>query len=288
LPRQIIKLQLLFFLLFLALAACPQAVGKLIVRHGTVVVIFFSKDHVVLAADSRRTFSGGRHGYEDNQCKVSDLGQATIFAGSGVSGYNFGPEQTTGAFDTYKAALNAARSLQSETPDRAKATADGWSKRVKMSFDEQLARRPEEIITSLHGSSKLLAGGVFAGKTSSGLVVYFAAVNCECSGSRKFSSIHMTELHPTDDGLPIAAIGTSETQGLFGELVDGSSQRALVERALWPMNLKVADYNIDVTIRTAEFILRTSKDRTIGGSINAVELGSDGQVRWIKKEKFCK
>lgn len=257
-------------------------------RHGTVVVIYFSNEKVVLAADSRLTFSGGSHGYEDVQCKVSDLGQSVIFVGSGVSGFNFGPGQLTDPFDTYKTALSTSRSLKSGTTDRAKATAEGWARQVKVALDEQLARHPQEIMSSLHGHSRLLASGVFAGISPGGLTVYSAAVNCECSGSHNHSSIQITQLAPSQYGLPAAVLGTAEAQDLFDEVMAGDSVRAQAERVKWPARVDDTDYAGAVTIRSAEFILRNAKDNTIGGPINAIELTHHGQVRWIKKEKFCK
>ena len=277
---------LAFLLIGLPVGISPTS--RLTLRHGTVVVIYFSNEAVVLAADSRRTFSGGRHGHEDVQCKVSDLGQSIIFAGSGVSGFDFGPGQLTTSFDTYKTALHTSQSLRSGTTDRAKATAEGWARQVKAALDEQLSRHPQEIMSSLHGSSHLLASGVFAGMLSNGLTVYFAAINCECSGSRKYSSIQITQLHPTQYGLPAAVLGTAEAQVLFDEVMAGDSARSQAERVSWPTDAGGTDYAGAVTIRSAEFILRNAKDNTIGGSINAIELNRDGQVRWIKKDKFCR
>lgn len=279
----------LLFLLLLAISPCtPHAGERFVVKHGTVVVIFFSKDRVVLAADSRLTFSGRRQGNEDNQCKISDLGEETIFAGSGVSGYNFGPGQRTPVFDAYAAALQTARTLRPGAHDRAKAVAEGWAKKVKAALDGELVRHPEEVMASMHGSSNLLASGVFAGKTSDSLVVYFAAVNCECSGRQKFSSVRITQLHPTDDGLPLASVGTAETMGLFSEVVDASSDRGVKEVAGWNNDANAPDRDAQVTVKTAEFILHHSKDHTIGGPINAIELDQNGQVHWVRKEKSCK
>ncbi len=143
-------------------------------------------------------------------------------------------------------------------------------------------------MSSLHGSSHLLASGVFAGMFSDALTVYFAAVNCECSGRRKYSSIQITQLSPSQYGLPAAVLGTAEAQNLFDEVMAGDSVRAQAERVNWPTDIDNTDYAGAVTIRSAEFILHNSKDNTIGGSINAIELNRDGHVRWIKKEKFCR
>ena len=271
------------------LAVCTSRAGDgLRLKHGTVVVIFVSSERVVLAADSRVTFSGGRRGFEDTECKVADLGQETIFAELGVSRYDFGPQQKTTPFNAQTTARRVARSLPGETTDRAKAMAASWSKQVKNALDVELERHPQEVMASLRGSSKLLAGGVFAGKTSDGLVVYFAAVNCECSGEHKSASIKITQILPTDDGLPAAVIGTSEAMNLFSEMVEGRTARGLKELTSLSSEVNGDDRGAEVTVKTAEFVLRNSKDRMVGGPVNAIELSKSAQARWVRKEKNCR
>lgn len=251
------------------------------------VVIFFSAGRVVLAADSRLTFSGGRRGHADNQCKVADLGQEAIFAASGLSKYSFSPDQKNPVFDAQKTALRAARSLPPEAVDRAKAMAEAWATQVKAALDTELDRHPQEMTSSLHGSSMLLGGGIFAGRSMGGLSVYFAALYCQCSGTRKFSSIKITPIKPTDDGLPAAVVGTEDAMSLFTEMVDATTPRGIDALADVTKHTNVLDPGAETTIKTAEFILHNTKDPAIGGPINAIELNNSGEVHWVKKEQDC-
>jgi hypothetical protein len=241
----------------------------------------------VLAADSRITFSGGGNGHVDDQCKLFALGRSTIFAGSGFAGYDFAPGQKRASVDAYKEALRLSQSLTSPLPDRAKTMAERWAERIKTALDDGLAKHPREIISSLHGSSTLLASAVFAGVTEHGLSVQYVAINCECADRARQVSIHIREMKPFSDGLPAGTIGTSEAMGLYSELMEGATSRAHAERASWIAIDDGSDRDAQVTIRTGEFVLRNSKDRTIGGPINAIELSSDGEVRWAKREKNC-
>lgn len=283
----------IFYMLFFValLVSSPshlEIANQFTVGHGTVVVIFFSGDRVVLAADSRLTFSGGRRGHADNQCKVADLGREAIFAASGLSKYSFSPGQKNPAFDAQKTALRAARSLPPEVIDRPKAMAEAWAKQVKTALDTELDRHPQEIISSLHGSSTLLGGGIFAGRSTSRLSVYFAALYCQCGGAHKFSSIQITQIRPSDDGLPAAVVGTQDAMSLFTEMVDATTPRGIDALADITKHTDVPDPGAEATIKTADFILHNTKDPTIGGPINAIELNSSGEVHWVKKEQDCK
>jgi hypothetical protein len=258
------------------------------IQHGTVVVIFYSRDRVVLAADSRVTDSGPGAPHQDNQCKVADLGRETIFAASGFTRYNFGPDQGMPAFDVFREAASVSRSPKAGTPDRARAMAESWGHSVKDALDTGLTRHPREVLTLLHGKSTQLAGAIFAGRDAAGLVVYYVTLSCECEESHKYSSLHITKLKPVDDGMPAASMGTSETMDLFSEVADGSSARGVAERDAWIAVATNPERDAYVTIRTGEFILRNSKDHTVAGPINALELTAQGQVRWVKRENNCR
>jgi hypothetical protein len=267
-------------------ALCQGALQAMQIQHGTVVVIFYSRDRVVLAADSRVTYSGaGQH--KDNQCKVSDLGHETIFAASGFTRYDFPNDQQMPAFDVYREAERVSHSLAHDAADRARAMAESWGRRVKAALDIGLARHPKEVLSLLHGQSQQLAGAIFAGKSKTGLKVYYVALRCECQTSRKYSSLHISKIKPVEDGMPAASVGTAEAMGLFSEVADGSSLRGLAERNTWATAETDPDRDAYVTIRTSEFILRNSKDHTVAGPINALELTVEGKVRWVKREKNC-
>src|SRR5215467_12365745 len=114
LKNAITKSILLLTLLGLLAAHVSRAGDKFSVQHGTVIVVYVSSERVVLAADSRLTFSGGQRGFVDTECKVADLGNGTIFAEFGVSRYGFGPGQKTAAFNGQATARVVARSLPGE------------------------------------------------------------------------------------------------------------------------------------------------------------------------------
>ena len=74
---------------------------------------------------------------------------------------------------------------------------------------------------------------------------------------------------------------------LFSEVVEGTSQRGLDERSGWE-KINGQGRDAEITVKTAEFVVRNSKDGTLGGAINAIELDQQGKARWVRREKNCR
>ena len=177
--------------------------------------------------------------------------------------------------------------VPSDALDRARSSAEIWARRVKTALDIGLRLHPKAVMSLLHGRSAQLAGAIFAGHSKKGLSVYYVAIRCECGSGNKHASIQTSELHPVSDGVPAASIGTAETMDLFTEVAEMNTPRGIAEREAWNAADGKPDRDVYVTVRTGEFILRNSKDSTIAGPINAIELTAEGGVRWVKREKNC-
>ncbi len=285
--RQLMKAMITFCTPLLCFASAKQAAGASEIAHGTVIVIFFSKSRVILAADSRVTYTGAAPTHEDRQCKVADLGKKTIFSASGFTKYTFEQDARMPKFDVYQEARRAALSVPSEASDRAKSSAEIWARRVKSALDTGLRSHPIAVMSLMHGRSTQLAGAIFAGQGEKGLSVYYAALRCACDRQNKYASIEISAIRSVTDGVPAAAIGTAETMDLFTEVAELTTPRGIAERDAWGKAESKPDRDAYVTVRTGEFILRNSKDSTVGGPINAIELTAEGDVRWVKREKNC-
>jgi hypothetical protein len=55
------------------------------VQHGTVIVVNFTKDKVIIAADSRAINSDTRRPPDDCRCKISAFGRKIVFTTSGTA-----------------------------------------------------------------------------------------------------------------------------------------------------------------------------------------------------------
>src|SRR5260370_31768748 len=62
-------------------------------ERGTVIVVYFSKDKIVVAADSLTLIKGGGTEKQEYSCKIATLGKNMLFAAAGRTGYR------KGAFD---------------------------------------------------------------------------------------------------------------------------------------------------------------------------------------------
>lgn len=286
--RQLTKILIAFCTPFLCFVSAKQeAAGANEIAHGTVIVIFFSEAKVILAADSRVTYSGTAVTHEDRQCKVADLGHKMIFSASGFTRYRFDQDVRMPKFDVYQEARRAALSVPRDAPDRAKSSAEIWARRVKSALDIGLRLHPKAVMSLMHGRSTQLAGAIFAAQIEKGLSVYYVAIHCECGTENKYASIQISGLRSVPDGVPAATIGTAETMNLFSEVAEMTTPRGIAERDAWVAAENKPDRDVYVTIRTGEFILRNSKDNTIAGPINAIELTAEGRVRWVKRERNC-
>jgi hypothetical protein len=264
--RPLTKILIAFFTPLLCFASAKkEGVKANEIAHGTVIVIFFSGTKVILAADSRVTYSGAMATHEDRQCKVADLGHETIFSASGFTKYKFDQDARMPKFDVYREARRAALSVPDNAPDRAKSSAEIWARRVKSALDIGLRLHPMAVMSLMHGRSTQLAGAIFASLGEKGLSVHYVAIHCACDTENKYASVQISELRFVNDGVPAAVIGTTETMDLFSEVAEMTTPRGIAERDAWARAESKPDRDVYVTVRMGEFILRNSKDNTIAG-----------------------
>lgn len=131
------------------------------IAHGTVIVIFFSEARVILAADSRVTYSGAAATHEDRQCKVADLDHETIFSASGFTRYKFDKDPRMPRFDVYREAKRASLAVPSDAVDSARITAEIWARRVKAALDTGLRLHPKAVMSLMHGRFQPTCGSNF-------------------------------------------------------------------------------------------------------------------------------
>ncbi len=66
---------------------CNPAFSQLV--HGTIAVVYYTPEKLVIAADSRGQLAGiNGTVHEDDECKVGALGDKIVFVASGNVGYD--------------------------------------------------------------------------------------------------------------------------------------------------------------------------------------------------------
>jgi hypothetical protein len=113
-----------------------SAAGQ-VVADGTVVVVSFSQNEIVIATDGREMRGGGTT-YSDNYCKVVALGSKVIFAASGRggrwNGFSYDWNARTLARDVFAANLK-----KGTTKHISSQLARDWGIAMKKKLEEDIA-----------------------------------------------------------------------------------------------------------------------------------------------------
>ena len=116
------------------------------IKSGTVAVIYFSDDKIVMAADSRATIDDGTVP-DDTKCKVSKASNEVIFTMSGAAGYNSVLFDTVRGWDSLEEAKIAYRqeSFVGGKSDIAHRTALRWGTNLAVHWNALYAVNPEKV-----------------------------------------------------------------------------------------------------------------------------------------------
>jgi hypothetical protein len=272
--------KLIIIALFFALGA-PLAMTQM--KSGTVIIIFFSKEKVILAGDSRviEVGEGTKRSYRDDECKIFALNNKIIYAASGMIGHDFSPRETGAAWDAHREAMQIASSATD-----IKTIADAWAARIKQLIDADFVNYPQLFEAALR-TKTFLVSAVFAGLDADNkLSVYSVVLTCDCHPFHKSARVDVGPRPPTDDGLPVGIMAKQEATVVFNELIAGKTPRSNLERKRWT-SLSRKKRETAITIRSVEFIIKNAATDEIGGAVDALEIDASGRIRWIQRKKNC-
>ncbi len=88
----------------------------------------------------------------------------------------------------------------------------------------------------------------------------------------------------------MGGFGSEEATSVANELLDRKSDRAREEVARWRTQLSAlnkAEWEGAMTVWSVDFVLKNVRSGEIGGPVDAVELSSDGRIRWIQRKPNC-
>jgi hypothetical protein len=272
------------------------------VRSGSIVVMSRSRQRVIIAADSRVNFGGGK--YEDTSCKITALSDKLIFAATGIVGdssyllpgglrfdargeanrvfiqYSQAPANflDLGTVGTIASNWGAAMAEHFRAAAEASpASLEQWLKRVELSHE------PTFVV------------GVFAGLEPDGEISVYS-VNVEYAQSREGaapSEPYLLTSMPVPDDLPgdvslLTPFGMSE---IVNEIREGKTDRAKQEinaRDLLQNTLSAEAFARSQAIRLVDLtIAYHAKQEFVGGRIDAVELRRAGKLHWLQRKENC-
>ena len=278
--------------LFFPAAARPQ------LRSGTIVVISYSKQKVILAADSRANLGDDR--YEDSYCKVTALSNKLIFAATGIVGDNsyLLPEDLRfGAIEEARKA--AASTITNPDPfgyGTVGAVATRWGQAMTVRFTKASKIRLDEWLKAINATDeRAFVIGIFAGLEPTGEVAV-KCVHVDYGEPQKGHfvpiaryNLQFIDMSSIPDGITmIEAYGMPE---VIQEIKAGKTQRAkeeAVAMAKLAKQLTPEEFDRARVIRLVDLTLAYHpKQKFVGGNIDALELLHSGRVNWIQRKNNC-
>ncbi|MCU0226836.1 MAG: hypothetical protein MUF01_04285 [Bryobacterales bacterium] len=265
-------------LLLAAVLACMNATrpaSAQALETGTVIVVAYSKQRIVVAADSRASFMA--EGFQDEVCKIAHPARKVLFAASGM----------VGAGDWYAAdvAKQVAARLVADNPYLSESSlvslAEAWGRAMA----EKIRALPPQAIQKYMRDSQTAA--LFAGLDRADevnmvqvrLTPVAAARGIDVRMEVKRVAIDPSGTHFLAFGRPQVAM----------EFLGRKTAVAQAEAAKWPEYFRGSqDIAQDVAIRLVELTGHYDERKDlVGGSTAAIRMDGQGGVRWLKRPASC-
>jgi hypothetical protein len=272
----------LFLFIFLAVHSSATLAQ---IQYGTVGVAYYTKDKIVMAADSRSLIVGDTTP-DDSVCKIAAPYGQVIFVSSNVSGYKNGGfgdfVQSWSNIEEIHQAYSMASFLPSTNHDQLMGTAIQWANLITSHFQSLLLWHPEKISQAI-GENGVLTIAEIGGLNSDGALIL---LQVRILYGKGLTPISYEIGQVTECPKSYCAIGEVE---IVQEFINVTSKRAKKEAKKWKPLKKSspADYDILRTMRLVELTIRYHQGNDVGGKVDAVEMDKDGSVRWFAIKENC-
>lgn len=257
-------------------AQVPTPVAELVsLETGTVIAVAYSRERIVVAADSRASFMA--HGFQDEVCKIANPANKVIFAASGM----------VGAGDWYASdiAKQVATRLVGNNPYLSESTLQSIAETWARAMAEKIrALPPEAVMKSLRESQ---TSAIFAGLDRADQVNLVQAQLTPVAAARGLDvRINVKSVPVPSDRTLYLVFGRPQ---IASEFLENKTQRAQAETAKWSEYFRNSpDHPQDVAIRLVELTghFDPRKD-LVGGSTSALRLDGKGGVKWLRRPPSC-
>lgn len=275
-------------LLFLALCAvCCECSSQ--VAHGSIGVIYYTPEKIVVAAESRLTSGGADLVPTDDGCKIAAVAGKTVFISTGVTRHL--PDRFSAAWDSSDLFRNAYLRVKAVDP-RASGIAEAatkWGNAVADSINVDARQRPgllRQFLMMLGPGSAITLAYVGGLDDENKLVLFFAKATPDVLGQLAEGSAQPVASCP-DHGF--CGMGNSRDLDIIREFANASSERAKRESAEWtpPKGALPTDYDALKTMRILEIAVHHHQGNDAGGPIDAVQLDRNGLLHWYARKANC-
>jgi hypothetical protein len=262
------------FLLLMTHAAFAQ------IQHGTIIIFNISKDELVVAADSRQTDVETHGPPNDHYCKIAAFGGQTIFTAVGVTGVSYPGIHWT----NIDVARSVIKSVRAENGGKASAhdLASAWGRTMQNNWRSAYLISPGKISQVAETSNGQIAAGMFAQIEGGEIHIEGAAIVVD---TLRLEPITLAT-GPLGDCFPCGTTGSRICAA--GKTITTTEEFCRKPNlVLSPPLVSKIDREAALAVEAADFVIAQDKTGEIGGSVDAVELGTDGRLRWRQRKAEC-
>lgn len=279
---------------------CQNAFSQ---RHtGTIVVIGYSKNKIVVAADSRVNDEG--KGYIDTSCKIMALSNNFLFSASGrISDVTGGRRGWDGDIQAKEAFSFASQQPIISAPSStfAEDVTDIWAQSVSdrisnhIRITELMDQKPlqfylEGSFVGLGPRGDIQAGHATIRRANGEAMPFWMGIQKDANPP---NFIFIEDPAPIlTSQIDYRVLGGPFNEMLVDEIILGVSPRAKKEQAItrqlskgWPRK----DFDALMAMRLVQLVVKyDNHPEWVGGPIDVVELDKGGTIRWIQRKDNCK
>jgi len=260
------------------------------VESGTVVIIGYSKEEVIIAADSRET--DGHGAYRDEACKIAVLNNKLMFTAAGEARSVLNGSELWDATREARAALADTERLNTDAAgDFIDRVARRWGALLATNIGSNM--RPEEALKL--ANDQVLVNGMFIGLDDrQGLHMSHEIIRARIIEKIPEIAVDSVKVVTMTENILFRALGEGD---ISDEFEFGRSTRSRQWKLEVPRFARVHR----VSNEAAEAMLRVDltgaygRDTVpnnptvhlVGGKTDAAELKRGGRVHWISRKSQC-
>jgi hypothetical protein len=251
-------------------------------QHGTVIVVNFTKDKVIIAADSRAMNSDTRRPPDDCRCKISAFGKKIVFTTSGTAVFMKGStSDPVEGWDNSEIANRAARESRYDLDK----TVLSWSSILADHWKSAYLWHSDMVIHAAEiGNGVITVGLFFQAETGK-----YKAVAVTFDRSRlepiQMQLGDLSACWPCgqQDGARICVVGRIEAVDSICSKSKGA--RDIIGNMSLD-SLKTTNESALLAIRLVDLAASLTATKDVGGKIDAIEI-EKGALHWIARKPNC-
>ena len=272
-------------LLAILMTGASAAIANSLPEIGSVVIVLYSHDEIVMAADSR-VVNEQTGQYRGDYCKIVTPGAGFIYGATGIT-------ETAGAFD---AAGLVRRLFREEGRNSEEGFIQGIAMKWANAMEQNLARLPANRLRQSAGEGRgagALNCAMFAGVEPSGELalararLFYRGVS---GGGIPRVAAEITPIPLDKPGINIAGCGDVD---VLKSIVPPRTAWAKSEVERWQRF--TGDAKAKIAIRLVQLTIDRERPRQfgsqeivpVGGQIDAAEIVPERPVRWIQRKANC-